>query len=111
MRMFLVTALLVMSSCSEEPGASAPPAAPTNLAAATLGEGAHLTWTDNSNNEDEFMIMRKTGGGAYAEISREPFNTAQYHDQPLTAGTSYTYMVMAANGAGDAGSNEVTHTH
>lgn len=76
-----------------------------------LGEGGHVTWTDASDNEDEFMIMRKDGDGEYAERARVPFDTTQFHDEPLTAGTTYTYMVMAVNEAGDAASNEVTYLH
>jgi hypothetical protein len=109
----LFLALPLMISCSSDDGhggGGSPPAAPTNLAAAKLSGGVHLTWTDNSTNEDEFMIMRKTGTGAYEHVTSVTFNTAQYHDAAVTAGTAYTYQVTAMNAGGEAPSNEVTIT-
>ena len=89
-------------------GGDTPPSAPTGLAVAKLGQGGHLTWTDNATNEEEFMIMRQDGTAAYVELGRVPFDSVQFHDEPLTSGTSYTYMVMALNAAGQAESNEIT---
>lgn len=56
------------------------------------------------------MIMRKEGNGAYDDIDMVPFNTATYHDTAVTAGTTYTYMVMAQNAKGATESNEVAFT-
>lgn len=99
------------AACSEGHGAAdAPPAAPTNLAVASLSGGAHLTWNDNSDNEAHFMIMRKSGTGAYDDVAMITFNTTQYHDTGVTAGTMYTYKVMAMNDQGEASSNEVSFT-
>jgi predicted phage tail protein len=86
-----------------------PPAAPEMLEAAVLGDGAHLTWVDASDDEREFMIMRMdvTAGGDYEEVATVPFDTTQHHDAPLTPGTTYMFMVMAVNDAGDSESNEV----
>lgn len=91
----------------EDASAGDPPAAPTDLVVEPLGGGAHLTWEDNSDNEDEFMIMRKNGTGDFQEIASVTFDTVQYHDEPLTSGTSYTYMIMAVNADGQSSSNEV----
>lgn len=107
------SALLVSCASDEEHGGGGggtAPAAPTGLAVAKLGGGAHLTWTDASDNEDHFMIMRKAGGGAYAEVDMVTFNATQYHDEPVTAGTTYVYKVLAMNGGGESSSNEVTFT-
>lgn len=106
----LVVISLVMACGSSEHGGGAAPTAPTNLAAAKLGSGVHLTWTDNSDNEDEFMIMRKTGAGSYEEAASVTFNTAQHHLEPVTAGTAYTYQIWAMNDGGHSMSNEVTFT-
>lgn len=104
--------LVVLTACaSDDGGAGGAPAAPTGLAVAKLGGGGHLTWMDKSDNEDHFMIMRKDGGGEYAEVSTVTFNTTSFHDEPLTAGTMYTYKVMAMNASGHSESNEVTYTH
>lgn len=56
------------------------------------------------------MIMRKSGTGAYEHVTNVTFNTTQYHDEPVTAGTVYTYQVTAMNAAGEASSNEVMIT-
>ncbi len=91
-------------------GGGGPPAAPSGLAAEALSGGAHLTWTDNSDNETEFMVMRMEEGvdAEYEVITTLEFDSEQYHDAPLTSGSTYVYMIMAMNGAGESESNEVT---
>lgn len=89
----------------------APPEAPTGLSAAAADGGAHLTWGDNSDNETEFMVMRKLESDAdFATIATVPFDTIQYHDAPLDAGATYVYMVMAMNDGGEASSEQITFT-
>ncbi|MEO8211544.1 MAG: fibronectin type III domain-containing protein [Myxococcales bacterium] len=89
------------------------PNPPGDLKAGALSGGAHLPWKDNSDNEGGFMIERMVGAAAYATLASVPFDTTQYHDAPLTAGTTYMYRVMAMPKAGghDSGttkySNEV----
>ena len=78
--------------------AVAKPAAPSNLKAVPLGGCAHVPWKDNSSDEDGFMLMRKEGAGAWTDIATVPFNTTAYHDAPLKAATTYTYMVHAKKG-------------
>ena len=101
----------LLSCATDSGGGDNPPTAPTNLGVERLGSGGHLTWTDNADNEEEFMIMRKDGTAAYVELVRVPFDSTAYHDEPLTTGTTYTYMVMSMNAAGQAESNEVMYTH
>ena len=109
----IVVSAILLWGCSSgggDDGATAP-VAPTNLAAAPLSGGAHLTWVDNSDNETEFMIMRMVGvDTTYQELTTVPFDTTQYHDAGVTPGTVYMYQIMAMNDAGAAESNEVTFT-
>jgi hypothetical protein len=110
-RSLVLVLSLGLSACGGDDGGGGVPAAPTNLAGSVLSGGAHLTWTDNSDNETEFMIMRMEMGSTagYSVVAMPPFNTATYHDAPLTAGKTYMYMVHAVNDAGDSQpSNEVT---
>lgn len=90
------------------------PAAPSDLTVEELEGGAHLTWTDNSDNETQFMVMRMnvTDGGEYAAIASPPFDTTQYHDADgLESGKDYMYMVHAMNDEGMSDpSNEVEFT-
>ena len=108
---------LIAASCGGSgAGDGSEVAAPTDLKAVALEGGAHLTWKDNSDNESEFMIERKSGSGSWASIGDVPFDTTQYHDAEITAGTTYSYRVMAMPKSGGhdeangAFSNEVTFT-
>jgi hypothetical protein len=113
MRHLVATLAMVLfgAGCGSEHGdAAVAPAAPTNLAVSNLSGGGHLTWADNSDNEDHFMIMRKAQDGTYDDIDILTFNSTSYHDASVIAGTTYVYMVMAMNSKGEASSNEVTFT-
>jgi hypothetical protein len=60
-----------------------------------------LTWQDNSTNEDNFAIQRKTGtSGTYAQIAMVAANIVSYVDSSLTPGLTYCYRVDAINSAG-----------
>ena len=100
------------AGCGSSSSSPSPvPGAPSELKAAELEGGAHLTWKDNSNNESGFMIERKAGTADYTTLTTVPFDTTQYHDPNLTAGTLYTYHVMAMGkeaGKDSDFSNEVT---
>ena len=89
-----------------------PPAAPSALSATADGSTViNLAWTDNASVESEFKIERKTGAGAFAQIASVGADVTAFADSGLTATTSYTYRVRAANGAGDSGySNEASAT-
>jgi hypothetical protein len=107
-----VLALAIAAACGSDDGDSGdsgPPVPPEMLEAAVAGDGAHLTWVDASDDETEFMVMRKdvTAGGDYQTVGTVPFDTTSYHDAPLASGTTYMFMVMAVNGAGTSNSNEV----
>ena len=80
-----------------------PPAAPTNLQAIGSGNGAVISWTDNSSNEDGFRIERKIGsGGTWAFLANTGVSINAYADTGLTYGTTYYYQVRAYNGAGSS---------
>ena len=90
-----------------------PPAAPSNLAAvAASSSQINLDWTDNADNEDGFILERKTGvAGTWAEIATVGANVASSPDLGLTASTTYYYRVRASNTAGNSTySNEANAT-
>ena len=66
------------------------------------------TWVDNSDNEKDFKLERKTGTtGKYQLLASVPADTPFYVDTTVTAGTTYCYRVRAKNDAGEsANSNE-----
>ncbi len=81
------------------------------LTATPLAGGVHLTWRDNSSDEDMFMIMKKEGSGAFTTLPSLPANTTQYHDTATRSGRTYTYMVHAMRGSDISDpSNEVMIT-
>ena len=60
-----------------------------------------LTWQDNSTNESNFGIERKTGtSGTYAQVALVSANTTSYVDTSVTHGVTYCYRVDAVNSAG-----------
>jgi hypothetical protein len=56
-----------------------------------------LTWKDNSNNENNFRIQRKTTNGVddYVVVATLPANTTQYEDTGLASNTRYNYILHA----------------
>ena len=89
-----------------------PPLPPSNLVVTALSSSAiGLSWEDNADNETNFQIERKTGGGAFSAIATVNVNTTSYTDSGLEANTSYSYRVRAQNAAGNSGyTNTATAT-
>jgi len=89
------------------------PAAPSTLVATAFsGSQINLTWTDNSSNEDGFIIERKTGaGGTWSEIDTASANTTTYSNTGLNELTPYYYRVYAYHtGVNSPYSNEANAT-
>lgn len=92
--------------------AAAAPNAPSGLSASAQNSGdIALTWADNSSNEQNFQVQRSTGA-AFVTIANLPANSTSYTDSftNLTAGTAYTYQVIAMNAIGNVASNQSTAT-
>ncbi len=74
------------------------PAAPGGLnATAPSASAIDLVWDDNSTNELEFRIERKTAAGPFVQIATVPPDATAYQDSGLAAATMYTYRVRSAN--------------
>lgn len=75
--------------------------APTNLTSTAVSTAQiNLSWTDNSNNEEHFMVERKTGsGGTYSQIAQVGANVTTYSDTGLTPSTTYYYRARAHSSA------------
>jgi hypothetical protein len=77
------------------------PPAPSNLQASALSNRVvSVTWTDNSSNENEFRLERKTATTSYAQIAIITANGTAYFDNAVAPSTTYTYRIRAANAGG-----------
>jgi serine protease len=76
-----------------------PPLAPTGLTASMNSHSSiSLSWVDNSDNEQSFVIERD-GQVLTTSIAT---NSAAYTDQGLNPETTYSYRVKARNAGGDS---------
>ncbi len=78
------------------------PASPMNLqATAASSTTVNLTWTDNSNNEDGFLVYRGMTPNTVTTLAAAlPANSTGYTDTGLSPSTNYWYKVSAYNSAG-----------
>lgn len=80
-------------------------AAPLTLTAQSLT----LTWRDNSDNEDGFIIERSRDGINFAEIGRVGVDVETYTDTAITYDIDYWYRVAAYNAAGTSGFTNIAN--
>ena len=84
--------------------APSPPASPTSLAAKTASSSEiDLVWTDNANNEDQFLVEQSTDGQTFTQAATTAANVASFNVTGLQANTTYTYRVRASNSTGPSG--------
>lgn len=83
-----------------------PPAAPSFLNATTVSyKQINLTWTDNSNNETGFEIVRSsTQLGSYTPVATVGPNVTSYVDSiGLNAATKYWYKIRTISATSESG--------
>jgi len=74
--------------------------APSNLAAtATSSSTVRLQWADNCTNEDNIEVERRTGLGAFTQITTLTAGSTSFVDTGLSTDILYTYRVRAVRGA------------
>lgn len=66
-----------------------------------------LAWTDNSDNEDSFLVESKAEDCAastliFAQIASVSVNAVTYVDTAVTEGLTYCYRVRASNSVGQS---------
>jgi hypothetical protein len=85
---------------------TARPAAPTNLGATVLDDGAvDLTWTDNSDVEDSYEVVRGTSGAVgMSVVATLPASATAYRDVGLPD-SSYGYAVRPTKDGGPSWSS------
>ncbi|HEY8500179.1 MAG TPA: S-layer homology domain-containing protein, partial [Clostridia bacterium] len=85
------------------------PAIPSLLYPTIIGSNrVVLNWVDMSDNEDEFVIYRKSYDSQFTEIGSAGENITVFVDDAVLPGREYTYIVKAKNAAGESfKSNEI----
>jgi fibronectin type III domain protein/PKD domain-containing protein len=87
------------------------PNAPSNLTATAVSSTQiNLQWTDNSSNEDAFVILRCQGPGTcngFTQIATVATNIQSYSDAGLPPGEFFSYRVYAFNIAGTSGYSNI----
>lgn len=76
------------------------PAIPPDISNLTLtqaGTSIALSWTDNSTNEDGFIIQRGAFGGTFTSIDTVTATT--FNNTGLSYGTGYKYKIIAYQGS------------
>lgn len=70
-------------------------------------ENLKINWTDNSNNEDGFIIEKRLQESDLFEIvSTLPANAINFTDSNVTVNQTYCYRIAAFNQAGQSTSDE-----
>jgi fibronectin type 3 domain-containing protein len=79
------------------------PAAPSGLTAVPLSQTQiQLDWSDNSDNEDNFIVERSTDNVTFVKIATPAADETTFTDSGLKAGATYFYRVRAKNRAGES---------
>lgn len=103
--------ILFQDSVTTQPGSA--PIAPSNLMVVPIGPlrsafMMDLSWDDNSDNEDGFIIERSLDSAAFNTIDTVGVDVTNYMDTSgLEQATRYYYRVKAYNSFGDNGSSIV----
>ncbi|HXE89395.1 MAG TPA: fibronectin type III domain-containing protein [Terriglobales bacterium] len=98
------------ASTQAPPPPPSPPAAPSGLSAVAGSSGnsrfVNLSWTDNSNNEDNFTLERcqvnKNGVCNFTVIATLAVNSTAYTDNGVSRRKAYRYRIKARNSVGDS---------
>ncbi|HWP98110.1 MAG TPA: stalk domain-containing protein [Syntrophomonadaceae bacterium] len=78
------------------------PAAPSNLVAAWNGTNVLLTWNDNSDNEDQFIVEEVVYGGAWyvrGSVAGSSSSSVSLYVSGVEAGHNYSFRVRALKGS------------
>ena len=93
---FAALTSVAVSACGGD-GSEGGLKAPANVKVTSVaGPAAHLTW-DDTPNEENFVVERKTGSADFVEVDKREFNQTTYHDADVTVGMTYSYRVAATS--------------
>jgi hypothetical protein len=79
------------------------PMEPTGITATPVSDTAiELTWEDNSDNEEGFIIQRSLTTSNFEDIHTTEPDVTSFTDTGLSSNTQYYYRVMAVNQVADS---------
>jgi hypothetical protein len=101
--------VMLIGACSKSPSVSDVPAAPSGLNGLATGVySVQLYWSDNSDNEDRFIIYRSVGG-PYELSGETAVDAVSYRDEIEVSCVEASYYVVAENDGGQSTqSNRIT---
>jgi|GEM_PF-1259520 len=95
--------------CDGQTGGIIKPEKPTNLVANLVNNNqVTLIWSDNSDNEDNFLVYKSVDLNSWELLTSLEANSTTYQEGGLEAGHTYQYKVQAKNIAGKTESDKVT---
>ncbi len=86
------------------------PVAPSGLAAVVVSASrVDLSWSDQSDNENEFVVERCTGASCtnFSSVATPNANATTYSNTGLSAATAYRYRLKAVNSIGESGPSNI----
>ncbi|MDP4290135.1 MAG: heparin lyase I family protein [Bacteroidota bacterium] len=87
------------------------PKAPSNLKGVSASDNQiKLTWSDNSNNEDQFRIEISTDGHAWRYYASANANASSYTTTDLEGSKAQYFRIRAENTAGNSDYSNVVKT-
>ncbi len=76
---------------------------------ATAASQVKLTWKDNSDTEDGFIVMRsRVNGRLYSPVAELGKNATSFFDNSVRGGINYYYKIVSYNNVGKSESIEVS---
>ena len=101
-RLLSLTMLTILISSCEDPPLSDPSdphyelTAPTFLTAEAITDSKiRLSWKNNEQHTQEFLIQRKQGSSAYVEIATVPNEETSFTDTTCSLGVVYSYAILS----------------
>lgn|GEM_PF-2588331 len=100
---FGILGIVILTACSKDPVSPKGPSAPSELVAmASSITSIRLNWTDNSADEQGFLIERSLSSEGFIQIAEVEPDVTTYTDTGLEFSRTYFYRVRAYNIEGNS---------
>jgi len=105
----VLVGLTILTGCDKNPTDAKGPAAPSALETAVASiSSIDLSWTDNADDEEGFLIERRSSASdEFSQIGEVGADVTTYTNAELTISTTYYYRVCAYHSEGNSGHSNV----